>query len=153
MFIKNTSKKDIHLRSFEGGYAFIVSPGVSAIWTPAGEQLLKVYKVESPGGKDKYGFDNGHGLPALFEATEAEWRRGNRQLAQVNRFKINAKLIPRAALIKNALARGIESKRITEYQIDSTIDPETIAEEINAIPVPDEIKYPVNIEDDSNNEE
>ena len=148
MFIKNTSKKDVQLRSHEG-YAFVVPSGVSAIWQSAGEALMKVYAVNVPITKtDKYGLDNGNGLPALREATKAEWEKGGKILAGVKRFKINAKLIPRAALIKTALQRGIEGKRISEYQIDSTIDPETIAEEINALPVPDEIKYPVNIEED-----
>ena len=147
MFIKNTQKKDVRLNSFEG-YWFSVPPGVSAIWTPAGEAMLKVHKVESKGGKDKYGLDNGSGLPALFEATEAQWKVGGRKLADTGRFKMKAHLIPRASLIKTALARGISANRCTEFQLDPQIDNETIIEEINALPVPEEIKRPVNIEND-----
>lgn len=153
MFLKNTSKGDIKLSSFEG-YTFIIPPGISAIWTPAGEQLLKVHKVESSGGKDKYGFDNGHGLPALFESTEAAWKKDGKKLVRVERFQINFKLIPRASLMKLALQRGISHNRVSEYQIDELIDPETIANEINSLPIPDEVKYPENIEeDDKENDE
>lgn len=147
MFVKNTSKGDIHLSSFEG-FKFIVPSGISAIWTPAGEQLLKVHKVESSGGKDKYGFDNGRGIPALFESTEAAWKKDGKKLAKVERYQIQAKLIPRNSLIKLALQRGVSHNRISEYQLDSLIEPETIIEEINSLPIPDEIKYPVDIEEE-----
>ena len=149
MFLKNISKQDIYLRSFEG-YVFAVPPGVSAIWTPAGEALLAVHKVETKpehGKADKYGFANGHGLPALFQATEAEWKKGGKHLAKVERFKITVTL-PRASLIQTALKRGLSHSRITEYQLDPNIDTETISNEINSLPIPDEIKYPVSIEDE-----
>ena len=149
MYIKNTQKKDINLTSFEG-YAFVVPPGISAIWQAAGEQLLKIHKVESPGGKDKYGFDNGHGLPALFESNRAEWVKDGKKLVHVTRFQIQAALIPRASLIKVALQRGLPHTRISEYQIDSNIDLETIANDINTLPVPDEIKYPEKLDDENN---
>lgn len=151
MFLKNTSKKDIYLRSFEG-YEFAVPPGVSAIWTPAGNAMLEVHKVEKKPEHqkvDKYGFDNGHGLPALFEAKEADWVKGGKRLAEVKRFQVVGKLIPRASLIKTALQRGIPHSRITEYQLDSNIDTEVIARELNELLIPDEIKYPVSIEDDN----
>ena len=153
MFIKNSQNKEVCLRSFEG-YVFFVPPGVSAIWTPAGEQMLKVHKIESKGGTERYmtssgmmELDNGRGIPALSEATEAEWAKEGKKLSRVERYKINRKLIPRTALIKVALQRGISQQRVTEYQIDSMIDTEAIAAEINALPIPDEIKYPANIED------
>ena len=107
MYIKNITKNDVHLKSFDG-YSFIIPPGVSAIYTPAGKALLEVHKVESKGGVDKFGFDNGHGIPALHESTEKAWAVGGKQLARVERFQINFKLIPRAALIKTALHRGID---------------------------------------------
>src|SRR3990167_4914126 len=113
MFIKNTQDKEVLLRSF-AGYKFSVPPGVSAIYTPAGDEMLKVHKIESRGGTERYmtssgmvELDNGHGIPALSEATEAEWRKGGKRLAAVERYKINHKLIPRVGLIKKALEYGI----------------------------------------------
>mgnify|MGYP001580773512 CR=1 FL=1 len=147
MFLKNTAKKDIKLASFEG-FSFIVPPGVSAIWTPAGEQLLKVHKVESK-GVDKFGLSNGHGVPALYETTEAEWRHEGRMLVQVSRFKVAYKLIPRVKLIVLAGQRGIDPQRVMEYQLDASIEPEIIAEEIHALPISDMVKYPVSIEDET----
>lgn len=153
MFIKNITAKDVPLNSFEG-YKFLVPPGVSAIWSPAGEQLLKIHKIESKGGVERHmtstgvvELDNGHGVPALYEATEAEWKKQGRKLAHVERFIVNHKLIPRAKLITTALARGISHNRVLEYQMDNSIDIEIIAKEINELPVPEEIKYPHPIED------
>ena len=73
-------------------------------------------------------------------------------MAEVKRFQIDAKLIPRASLIKLALKRGVSHERVSEYQIDELIDPETITGDINSLPVPDKIKYPENIEDNEDNE-
>lgn len=154
MFIKNTLKKDVPSNKARGftheGYEFKLPPGVSAIWTSAGEAMLKNYRIDSKGGKDKYGVDNGSGLPPIFEATEAEWAKGGKKLAEVKRYEVNSKLIPRTQLIILARKRGISADRCTEYQLDSTIDVEAIVGEINVLPVPDEVKYPVNIEDDAN---
>ena len=151
MFIKNRLNKEVKLRSFEG-YSFVLPPGVCAIWTPAGEELLKVHKIESK-GVDKFGLSNGNGIPALMEATEAEWKKEGRKLAEVKRYQINYKLIPRPQLLKVALKRGVAKDKVSEYQIDSSIDAEIIAQEINTLPVPEEIKYPANIEDDENVED
>lgn len=148
MFIKNTASKDVPLRSHEG-LVFSVPPGVSAIWDSAGKELLKVHKIESSGGKDKYGFSNGHGIPCLSESTRAAWKKDGSKLARVERFKIPFKLIPRASLIKLALKRGISHNRVSEYQIDSMIDISEIANDINSLPVPEEIKYP-EIENEQN---
>ena len=80
-------------------------------------------------------------------AKEAEWKKGGKHLAKVERFKITVTL-PRASLIQTALKRGLSHSRITEYQLDPNIDTETISNEINSLPIPDEIKYPVSIEDE-----
>lgn len=148
MFIKNTQKKAVELASFDG-FVFKLQPGTSAIWDKAGEQLLKVHKIESR-GLDIYGRDNGTGLPALMESDEATWKRNGKQLAEVSRYQINAKLIPRVKLIKVALDRGVSHNRISEYQLDETIDIETIANDINSMDIPEEIKRPVNIEETVN---
>ena len=150
MFLKNTSQKPIKLNS-HNGFIFAIPVGVSAIEDSAGEALLKVYKIESPGGKDKYGFDNGHGIPAVMQSTEKEWVKNGKKLAEVERFKIQHHLIPRAKLIETAMDRGVDDKKVRRYQIDPTIDTETIAQDINDLPIPEEIKYPVSIEEEVKN--
>ena len=95
MFIKNLQKKDIKLRSFEG-YEFIIPPEVSVIWDLAGRHLLEnIYKIETKGGKDKFGIDNGSGIPPLQEANEKEWIKNGSKYTEVKRFQVNPKLIPR----------------------------------------------------------
>ena len=155
MFILNKASKEVKLASFEG-YTFTVPVGVSAIWDKAGEQLLKTHKVESKGGIETHHtssgpviFDQGHGVPALYAAQQRDWVLGGRQLARVERYKIRHNLIPRNQLIKIALQRGISRDRVTEYQVDSTIDSEVIADEINALPVPESVKHPHSIEEDT----
>ena len=145
MFVNNNDKKEIKLRSFEG-YAFTIPTGVSWIWDLAGEHLLaNVYKVESS-GKDKFGFDNGHGVPGLFASTEKEWVKQGKQLTQVTRFRIDSKLVPRVNLVKIARKRGIDRDRCAEYTSDPDIDSSTIAEEINVLPISDEVRYPKSLE-------
>lgn len=157
MFVKN--KSEGYIPSNEDvwftheGFEFRVPPGVCAIWDSAGEVMMANYgKIDSPGGKDRWGYDNGRGIPPLQEAKKVAWTKDGKKLAEVRRYKINPKLIPRNKLIIVALERGIDRDRVTEYQIDSTIDIETIANEINALPVPEHIKRPVDIEenDDDN---
>jgi len=151
MYVKNITKKDIKLNSFEG-YVFSIPPGASWIWDKAGEHLLaNIYRVESKGGKDIYGFDNGHGVPALKDTTEKEWVKEGKKLTEVKRFQIVAKMIPRNKLVIVAQQRGISTQRLTEYQLDNTIDVETIANDINELPVPDEIRFPQNLEDENHN--
>lgn len=146
MFVKNIQKKDIEVRSFEG-YRFSIPPGVSAVWDALGEHLLtNIYRKESQGGVDQYGFKNGDGRPPLEKATEKEWIKEGKKIASVERFQINAKLIPRVQLISIAQKRGISSERITEYLTNQDIDAQEIAQDINNIPVPDEIRYPVKVE-------
>ena len=156
MFLKNTSEGNINLNSFEG-YKFVVPAGVSAIWDKAGKEMLSKYGViespEMPRNKDKYGLDNGHGIPALSELGDEgreAWDKEGRRMAEVSRFQINFKLIPRASLIKTALKRGLPHERVTEFQVDQQIDIEEIANEINKLPIPDKIKYPENIETNEN---
>ena len=142
MYLKNTTQREVHLRSFEV-YAFKLPPGISVIWDKAGEQLLKIHKVESPGGKDNYGFSNGHGIPAIFPATEKEWEKGGRQITWVERFQIRQNLVPRPSLIKIAKQRGVDADRVTEFLADSNIDAAEIADAINALPIPDEVRNPI----------
>jgi len=152
MFVQNrrADKRDIELRSFEG-YAFSIPYGVSWIWDKAGEYLTKeVFKINK-GGQDKYGLDNGHGVPDLLVSTETAWKKEGKKLAQVNRFHISAELIPREALIKTAQERKVESGLILNWLADKQIDRNEIADAINSLPIPEEVRYPaaLNESDDS----
>ena len=143
MFVKNINKKPIEVRSFEG-YKFLIPVGVSAVLDKLGKHLLeKIYKVESKGKQDKYGFDNGHGVPPLMESDRKAWEKDGKKLAQVERFQINVKQIPRANLIKIAQERGVESGQVVKWLADKDIDPGEIVNAINELPIPEEIQYPV----------
>jgi len=161
MFVLNREKKAIELRSF-GGFKFTVPSGVSWVWDKAGEHLVETYKVQMPvgakivaGGRsvDKYGFDNGHGVPPLVESTKEEWVKGGKKLCVVERYKINGKLVPRKALIARAQKSGIGQDRIMEYVSDTDLDARAIAEDINALPVPEEVSHPVELLNEETKEE
>ena len=154
MFIKNTADKEIKLASHEG-FVFWVPVGVSAIMDSAGEAMLKVHKVESRGGTERHvtssgvmEISQGHGIPALHPATEDEWKKEGKKFARVERFKINFKQIPRNMLLKTALQRGVSQQKVTEWQIDTSVDTEEIAKMVNELPIPEEVKYPHPIEDE-----
>ncbi len=154
MFIKNIQKEDVYLRSHEG-YIFCLPSGISAVWDSAGEALLKVHRIESKGGIESHKtssgvleLDQGHGIPALSEAKEEDWIKEGRKFAKVERFKIKFKLIPRKKLIVVAHQRGLSDQRVTEFQMDESIDAEVIASEINKLEIPENIKYPHPLEED-----
>lgn len=147
MFVQNrkADKKDIELRSFDG-YLFSIPYGVSWIWDKAGEHLIKnIFKVESKGGQDNYGLDNGHGIPDLLVSNKVAWVKGGKRLAQAQRFHMNADLIPREALIKIAQARGVDDGRILQWLSDKQVDKSEIADAINSLPIPEEIRYPAEL--------
>lgn len=154
MFIKNIADKEVKLASHEG-FVFWVPVGVSAIMDSAGAALLKVHKIESREGTERHitssgvmEISQGHGIPALHLATEEEWKKEGKKFARVERFKINHKLIPRNMLLKVALQRGVSQQKVTEWQIDTSIDAEEIAKMVNELPIPEEVKYPHPIEDE-----
>lgn len=145
MYVNNTAKKDIKLSSFDG-FIFMIPTGTSWIWDKAGEHLLtNIYKVESEGGTDKYGYSNGHGIPALLQSTEKIWEKEGRKLTQVERFRISDKLVPRAKLITIAKQRGVEDAKIMEYLSDPNVDATEIVNTINDLPVPESVKHPLNL--------
>lgn len=150
MFVKNTTDKDIPFRSFEG-YKFLIPPGVSWIYDPAGEWLLsKVYVTPKTPSVDKFGTPNGNGVQPLQAATKAEWVKGGKRLAQVQRFTVNYTQIPkREQMIAIANKRGISKERIQEYMVDATIEREQIAQEINSLPIPESIRYPKELEEET----
>ena len=141
MYIKNTAQKDVSINSLEG-YAFTIPTGVSWVWDEAGEHLLSVHKVESKSQKDIYGFDNGFGIPAITESKQEAWEEDGKKLATVTRYKINPALIPRVKLIDTARKRGVDRDEVIRYATDPNVDTAEIAEAINALPVPDEVRYP-----------
>ena len=143
MYIKNITKKDIRLSSFEG-YKFVI-PAASTcwIWEKAGAHLLNnVYKPTTPPSTDKYGNPNGNGNQPLQAGTEADWKKGGSRVAHVERFLVNQSQIPRKKLITIAKQRGVSDSLITEWLADDTSDPATIADAINELPLPDEIRFP-----------
>lgn len=143
MFVRNRQKQEIKLTTF-GGYSFVIPQGVSWIWDPAGDHLLKnIYAPHVPNSqKDKYGFDNGHGVPPMVSATLEEWQADGKKLCQVERYKVNGKLVPRKKLISVAQERGVPQARVLEYLADEQIDAMTIAADINALPVPEDVRFP-----------
>ena len=152
MYVFNRQKEDIELSSFDG-YGFTIPVGGSWIYEIAGKHLLdNIYKIETqPGAKkaDKYGFDNGSGVPPLLLSTEEKWFEEGKKLTMVKRFKVNGKQVPRKALVTIAQQRGVQNNRVLEYLADSTIDQLMIAEDINNLPVPEEVRCPVNLEADA----
>lgn len=148
MYVKNTSNKNIDLKSFEG-YKFSIPTGTSWIWDKAGEHLLtnifRIETIKTPNNKDRYGFDNGFGIPALLSGNEQDWLKGRKQLAHVERYQVSGKHVPRKNLLKVAFKYGISKERYNEYLADDEIDVLTIAEEINALPVPEDIRFPNNL--------
>src|SRR3990167_3268547 len=139
---KNGKPKSIFLRSFEG-CVFEIPYGCSWIYDPAGKYLVEeIFRVVHTTKTDKYGYDNGYGVPDISESNRAQWIKGGKKLTQVERFTVRAHLLPRTALIKIALREGIDKDRVTEFHIDANIDKEVIAEEINNLPVSEDKKYP-----------
>ena len=147
MFVRNTTDKEIGTITYEG-YEFTIPTGVSAIHTPAGRSFLD----NNFNPKGEFG-----GMPPLIEAERSEW--DGKRYATVTRFQINSKLIPnRQDLIRIARERGIADQRINEYNVDDTIENDTIVNEINKLPVEEEVRFPEeaqvpteNTEDDTQN--
>jgi len=143
MFVYNNQSKDIKSRSFDG-YKFVIPPGVCWIWDAAGEDALKRYGAPlKVSATDKFGFLNGNGTPPLLLSDEKEWIKGGKRLAQVERFRVNYEQIPKKEqLIGIAQKRGVGREMIQEFLADPNIDRSVIAEAINNLPVPDEIRFP-----------
>ena len=150
MIIKNTTTKDIKLRSFEG-YRLLIPTGTSWVWDKAGEHCINTYAPVGENGYYKMG-PNGERifvsqkppLSPIILGTEKEWEAGGKRLTQVERFQVPFNLIPRKKLIALAKQRGVSDTLITEWLADDQIDSSIIAEAINALPIPDEIRYPKN---------
>ena len=148
MFIKNNMNKDVSLSSFEG-YEFVIPTGVVAIWDKAGEHLIQHYLPVGEHGK--YTFEGGEKVfkvqkpptPVITESTQKEWDKGGRKFVEVKRFQMRNDMIPKDDLIKIAFQRGIPGEKLNEYQFDKNLGPDAIVRDINELPVPEEIKYPI----------
>lgn len=133
MFIKNTQQEPI-TNTYEG-FEITVNPGVSAIWDQAGAFFIERYehKGELP---------NKPVVPAIVEAKEKDWNGG--QYAEVRRFKIDWTRLPdRKYVLALARQRGVSKDRIQEFIDNDDIDTSEIVAEINKLPVPEEIRFPV----------
>lgn len=156
MFLKNTTDSVIKLRSFEG-YRFELPTGVSWIWDKAGEHLLKVYEPQGENGNFKLNsegkkvFVQKNVVPPVVISTKALWKK-ERKLAKVERFKVDYKLLTRKKLIPLAKIRGVDNDKITEWLADDTIDQSVIAEVINALPIPEEVRFPQELGEDDTEE-
>lgn len=140
MYILNRQKEDIGPVSCEG-FDFIIPPGVSAIWEKAGEEIIK--SCFNPARED--------GVPPLLKATEGDWTG---QFVTVTRFKIDHTRIPgRNDLIRLAEERGIDSDTLTKFRNDIEIDNGDIANHINTMPIPDEVRFPEKYEDKPSKED
>jgi hypothetical protein len=148
MFVKNVTNKDIAFRSFNG-YKFLIPPGVSWIWGPAGDWLLtKIYVTTPTPPTDKFGNPNGNGVQPLQKSTKDAWVKGGKRLAQVERFKINYTQIPKKEqMLDIARERGIPQDEVMRFMLDKNIDRSEIAEAINNLPVPEDIRFPKEIEE------
>ena len=86
--------------------------------------------------------DGGAPLPPVIPAEWKEW--DGRTYVMVTRFKLNSALIPmRADLIALAEKRGVPKDTVDKMrQSDLIIENSEIAQIINALPVPEEIRIP-----------
>ena len=160
MFIKNRTDKEVKLRSFEG-YRLLIPTGTSWIWDKAGQHCIDTYKVSGENGyytmspQGRVFITQPSPIPAIISGTEVDWENTGKRLAQVERFQVPFNLIPRKKLIALAKQRGVSDTLITEWLADDQIDASIIAEAINALPIPEEIRYPKTDEsktDDTNKE-
>ena len=136
MFIRNSTKKSILERSFEGGYAITVPVGVCAIFDKAGEFLVAKYVPQGENGKWKGGqfIPSPSPTPAIVKATVEQWKADKEKYAKVERFQIPRQIIPKPELIRIAKERGLE--------VGANMDEDEIVELLNNQPVPEKIEYP-----------
>ena len=137
MIVQNTTDKEIKNATF-GGYEFTIpAKSICAIWEPVGKHLTtKIYRKEASSMED------GSGIQPLLEVDASEW--DGKTYAQVTRFKIDYTRIPnRNDLIRIAKQRGVNKEFLEKCQEDgSVIENQDIADEINKLPVPEDVRLP-----------
>lgn len=144
MFIKNTADHDYHLPSFDG-YEFILpAKKVCAIWDPAGKHIVtNLQKVEEK-NPDIAASMPSKGIPAIYEIARRYWDGAT--YAEVKRFKIDHTRLPdRNALLRIAEERGVAKERLEKLRYENA-DAEEICKAINALPVPEEVRFPEKLE-------
>lgn len=129
-------KEDIGPITHEGFVFNIPANSVSAIYTPAGEHFLKNnFRSDNP--KEPANI----GIPPILPADEKDWDGAT--YTMVSRFRLDASRLPdRQYLIHLAEKYGMDRARIAEFRSDGEITNETIAAEINKLPVPEPIRIP-----------
>ena len=137
MIIQNTTDKEIKDATF-GGFEFTIpAQSTCAIWDPVGKHLTtKIYRKESASLED------GTGVQPLLEVDAGEW--DGKTYAQVTRFQIDYTRIPnRNDLIRIAKQRGVNKEFLDKCQEDgSTVENQDMADEINSLPVPEDVRLP-----------
>ena len=137
MIVQNTTDKEIKNATF-GGYEFTIpAKSTCAIWEPVGKHLTtKIYRKEASSMED------GTGVQPLLEVDAGEW--DGKTYAQVARFQIDYTRIPnRNDLIRIAKQRGVNKELLEKCQEEgSTVENQDIADAINQLPVPEDVRLP-----------
>ena len=153
-YIKNITNDDIGPITFEGFEFTIPANSVCAIYTPAGEWFTTHnFRVEA---KDptppnwvrrgettvNIGGDGGAPTPPIFPVKESDW--DGKTYATVTRFRINPSRIPdRGDLMRLAEERGVDKETRDRFDMDQ-VENDQIAEAINKLPVPEQVRIPEN---------
>jgi len=146
MFIRNHTDEEIRDVTHEGFLFNIPAKKVSWVWDSFGEYALGfLYKNEAINLIDTLHPKTKRPLPCVppvIRSDEKYW--DGVSCVQVRRFQINPKNIPvRNDLILLARKYGVEKDLLDKfiYQ-ESRYDNDEIVKTINALPVPDEVRYP-----------
>lgn len=155
MYIKNTMDNDVYLNSFNG-YKITIPKGTVWIWAEAGEYAMNIYGAKGNNGKIEYKDEKPvfvkqeQTTPPIVEGNQEDWEKEGKKLAMTERFKINPTQYTdgssRKHLIKVAQERGVHRDRILEFLADEQIPNEDIIQNINDLPVPEELRYPKELE-------
>lgn len=137
MFLRNTTKDEITNVTALDGYSFTIpADTVFAINDEAGKFLQERYRIEAQKADG-----GGSALPVILPATREEWDK--KTFAQVTRFQINYQMVPsRNDMIKICQRRGVDKDKLDEFKEDEGLDSQAIAEYLNKLPVPEDIRFP-----------
>lgn len=145
MFIKNIQKNDIGPVVFKGYWFTLPANKVCSIWEEAGKFLLELFKAQGGVEKDERGKTilTGAPLPPVIEANAKDWDK--KSYASITRFHLNHKQIPsKKDLLRIAEERGVDKDFLRRASTSDEIDNSELANEINSLPIPEEIRFPDN---------
>ena len=140
-YIKNLTTNDIGPIALDGLDFTIPANTVCAIWDKMGKVITtEIYKIEA---KD-VAIDGGAPLPPIMEVEASEW--DGKTYATVTRFQIDASRIgSRGDVIRIAKDRGVDKEWLDAAQVEGAeVDNDEIIRQINTLPIPEEIRVPVN---------